>query len=110
MFPSVPWQRCQFHLSRNAQNYALRREEKGRIAADIRDILNWPGLEDAEAMLQRKASEWADDNPVLADWMAENLPEAFAVHQLEQSVPKENTEKRLRSRHVIYFRYGDSDF
>ena len=54
VFPSLPWQRCQFHLSQNVQAYARRVEERSEIAQDIRDIFNCPTLEDAEVMLQKK--------------------------------------------------------
>lgn len=31
VFPSVPWQRCQFHLAHNAQAHARNREESQQI-------------------------------------------------------------------------------
>ena len=37
VYPSVPWNRCQFHLSKNAQEYARRKEDKPRIAQAMRD-------------------------------------------------------------------------
>ena len=42
VFPSVPWQRCQFHLSQNAQRYARRSDQRAAIATDIRDIFKCP--------------------------------------------------------------------
>ncbi|CDS55094.1 Mobile element protein [Polaromonas sp. CG9_12] len=32
MFPGVPWQRCQFHLQRNAQGYVSRLEQRTPVA------------------------------------------------------------------------------
>ena len=32
VFPAVPWQRCQFHLSQNAQRFARRLEERAQLA------------------------------------------------------------------------------
>ena len=52
VFPSVPWQRCQFHLSQNAQRYARRSDQRAAIATDIRDIFNAPSGGEAEAMLR----------------------------------------------------------
>jgi putative transposase len=40
VFPSVPWQRCQFHLQQNAQAYVPKREWKREVARDIRYIFN----------------------------------------------------------------------
>jgi len=46
-FPSVPWQRCQFHLQQNAQQYVSKRRQKKIVAADIRAIFNSASTDDA---------------------------------------------------------------
>jgi transposase-like protein len=35
VFPSVPWQRCQFHLQQNAQAYVPRLEIRQEVAESI---------------------------------------------------------------------------
>ena len=40
VFPSIPWQRCQFHMSKNAQSYAPKKSLKEPIAQAMRDIFN----------------------------------------------------------------------
>lgn len=40
VFPSVPWQRCQFHLQQNAQKYVPKQSMKKEVAEDIRIICN----------------------------------------------------------------------
>ena len=72
VFPSVPWQRCQFHLSQNAQRYARRSDQRAAIATDIRDIFNAPSGGEAEAMLRARVEQYYDRNPELADWMETN--------------------------------------
>ena len=42
VFPAVPWQRCQFHLSQNAQRFARRLQERGQIGQAMRDIFKVP--------------------------------------------------------------------
>ena len=42
VFPSVPWQRCQVHLSQNAQRFARRSDERAAIATDIPRHLQLP--------------------------------------------------------------------
>ena len=42
VFPSIPWQRCQFHLQQNAQAYVTNRGKKREVAAMIRAILTAP--------------------------------------------------------------------
>ena len=49
-FPSVPWQRCQFHLCQNAQAYAPKKSMKVEIAEAMREIFNSPTLEMALEM------------------------------------------------------------
>ncbi|MCD8542901.1 MAG: IS256 family transposase [Gammaproteobacteria bacterium] len=39
VFPSVPWQRCQFHLQQNAQAYFTKQSRKREVADSIRAIL-----------------------------------------------------------------------
>ena len=47
VFPSVPWQRCQFHLQQNAQSYVPKVSMKKEVALDIRHIFNAPNIEEA---------------------------------------------------------------
>ena len=51
VFPSVPWQRCQFHLTQNAQAHAHNRAQAREMGQAIRDIFNCPSLAYAEAMV-----------------------------------------------------------
>ena len=39
VFPSVPWQRCQFHLQQNAQAYAPRPELRTRVSTETARIV-----------------------------------------------------------------------
>ena len=61
VFPSIPWQRCQFFLAQNAQAHAAQAREMGQA---IRDIFNCPSLADAEAMVGRVAQRFATENPL----------------------------------------------
>ena len=51
VFPSVPWQRCQFHLQRNAQAYVPHVTQRKEVAQDIRDIFNAPSRPEADRLL-----------------------------------------------------------
>ena len=106
VFPALPWQRCQFHLSQNAQRFARRLPERGVIGQAMRDIFNSPTLEDAEAMLTRKIQTFAETNQVLARWMEDNLREGLTVYAFPRSLHKkirtinnvENLNKQIRRR------------
>ena len=88
VFPAVPWQRCQFHLSQNAQRFARRLQERGQIGQAMRDIFNSPTLEDAEAMLKRKIKAFTETNQALAQWMEDNVREGLTVYAFPRSLHK----------------------
>jgi putative transposase len=48
IFLSIPWQRCQFHMSKNFQNYASKKNLKEPIAQAMRDIFNSSDLNGAK--------------------------------------------------------------
>ncbi len=96
VFPALPWQRCQFHLSQNAQRFARRLEERGEIGQAMRDIFNSPTLEDAEAMLKRKIQAFAETNQALAQWMEENVREGLTVLRLPPKPAPEDPDDQGR--------------
>jgi len=83
--PSVPWQRCQFHLQQNAGAYVARLDQKKTVALRIRSIFNAPDKAEAERLLRQFVDAWKSDAPRLAQWAEENLPEGFAVFNLPHS-------------------------
>ena len=85
VFPSVPWQRCQFHLQQNAQKYVPRLDLRESVARSIRSIFNAPNRDEAERLLSQALSLWRADNPRLASWAEANLAEGFAVFGLPAS-------------------------
>ena len=82
IFPSVPWQRCQFHLQQNAQAYVPRLEMRAQVAEDIRSIFNSPDLAAAGLRLKKIATSYATTAPKLSAWMELNLPQGLSVFAL----------------------------
>lgn len=91
-FNASPWQRCQFHLQRNAQSYVPKQSMKTDVASDIKAIFTSNDLAHAELMLEEMVKKYAKSAPELAKWMEENIPEGFTVF----SLPK-NVRTRLRT-------------
>lgn len=85
VFPSIPWQRCQFHLQQNAQSYVPKRELKKSVAADIRYIFNAPNITEAERLLKIYVDKYTKEAPDLAKWMENNIPESLTVMQFPES-------------------------
>jgi putative transposase len=82
VFPGVIHQRCQCHLQRNASAYVPRQKWKAETAADLRDIFNAPGRDDAEVRLKKTVEKWKKKAPKLTDWMEENIPQGLEVYTL----------------------------
>jgi transposase-like protein len=82
VFPSVPWQRCQFHLQQNAQAYVPRLDMRASVAEDIRSIFNSQDLASAQARLKTLVDFYSKSAPKLSAWMEENIPQGFAVFSL----------------------------
>jgi len=89
---STPWQRCQFHLQQNAQEYVTKQHLKGKIASDIKVIFNADDRAHAEERLKDFVKTYGESQPRLVAWAEENLPEGFTVF----SFP-EVQRKRLRT-------------
>jgi transposase-like protein len=79
LFPSVPWQRCQFHLQQNAQAYVPRQDMRQHVAVDIRAIFNAPDRAEAERLLKITVQKYEKSAPQLASWLEENIPEGLTV-------------------------------
>jgi len=75
----TPWQRCQFHLQQNAQEYVTKQHLKGKVAADIRVIFNADDRAHAEERLKDFVKTYSETQPKLAAWAEENLPDGFTV-------------------------------
>ncbi len=79
VLPSVPWQRCQFHLQHNAQAYVTRLDQREPVARRIRAIFNAPERAEALRLLNETVAQRRQEAPKLADWAEANLPDGFAV-------------------------------
>ena len=76
VFPSVPWQRCQFHLQQNAQAYVPRVSLKKEVASDIRHIFNAPNDSEANRLLKSTISKYEKSAPKLSEWLEVSIPNA----------------------------------
>jgi transposase-like protein len=113
VFPSVPWQRCQFHLQQNAQAYVTKRDRKSEVAESIRAVFDAENTVEAERILKQVIARYEKDMPQLAKWMQENLFEGLAIFNFPSAHRKKlrtsniaervNQEIRRRSRVVRIF-------
>ena len=96
VFPSVPWQRCPFHLAQNAQSYSPRKSTGVEIAEVMREIFNSPTLDMALEMKRRAIEKYEKRAPEFAKWLEMNVDEGLTIYPL----PKEHR-KQLRTSNGI---------
>jgi putative transposase len=84
-FPGVQWQRCRFHLMRNALAHVPREEMKREVVDDLRSVLDSADEHTAGEQLGRVVRKYQKTAPKLAQWMEENVRESFAVFRLPQA-------------------------
>lgn len=89
---AATWQRCQFHLARNAIHHAPNARIRKRIGAELRTVWNASTLAKAETALAELVASYRTSAPKLAAWLEENAPEGLAVFTLP-----EHHRRRLRT-------------
>lgn len=82
VFPTVPWQRCQFHLQQNAGQHVPRQSMRKAVAEDLRNVFNAPDADEARRLLERFLTAWEAKAPQLTAWAATAVSECFAVFAL----------------------------
>jgi putative transposase len=92
----VPWQRCQFHLMKNALAYVPRAEMQAEVVADLRAVFDAPDRPEAERRLGSAVKKYRTSAPKLADWLEANFPEGLAVLALPRS-----HRRRLRTSNML---------
>jgi putative transposase len=85
VFPSVSWQRCQFHLQQNAQSYIPKKSMKKEVAEDIRTIFNAPNRTESDRQLKLMMSKYEKSAPQLSEWMEISIPEGLTVFDFKSS-------------------------
>jgi putative transposase len=90
--PTVPWQRCQFHLQQNAQHYVPRQRTKQEIAERIRTIFAAPDDQEAVRLLKIFLDDYRKDAPDLVNWAELAIPEELVM----LTMPKK-PQQRLRT-------------
>ena len=106
------WQRCQFHLARNAIHHAPSLAIRKRIGAELREGWNAGSLAKAETVLAELVTSWRDTAPKPAAWLEESVPEGLAVlslpehhrRRLRTSNPMERAVQQELKRHTVKVR------
>jgi putative transposase len=83
-FAGVLWQRCQFHLSQNAQSYAPKKSMKKEISVTMRKIFESKTREEAEKNRLEAMEQYHKKAPEFAEWLEENIDEGLTIYERPQ--------------------------
>jgi len=85
LFNGVPWQRCQFHLQRNAQAYVPKKTMQKEVKDSLADIFAAPCGQLAQTRLSFYIEKYAEVAPKLSEWMETNVAEGLTVFEFPQA-------------------------
>lgn len=95
-FGSASWNRCHVHLQRNAFAYVPKVAMRKEVAGDIGSILTAPDLDEAKRLLEKYVKKYEPTASRLSIWMEENIPDGFAVFELDKKF-----RSKMRSTNMI---------
>lgn len=100
IFPTVKWQRCQFHLQQNAGHHVSRKEMRRELSNDIRTVFNAPDQEEAKRYLNKMVQKYEEKFPELSRWLEENVPESLTVFSIPQKHRKKLRTSNMAERQM----------
>jgi transposase-like protein len=80
----VPWQRCQFHLQRNASAHVPKVAMRREVARALRSIFNAPDRDEARRRLQIVVESYRKSAPQLAAWIDDNVTEGLTIFEFPE--------------------------
>ena len=95
VFPSVPWQRCQFHFSKNIADKAPKKYQAG-IRAELNEMFNCQSLEDARKVRDHILDDYRD----VAESAMNCLEEGFESAMTIMALPKHLRRYYRTSNHI----------
>jgi putative transposase len=113
VFPSVKWQRCQFHMAQNAQSYAPKESMKKELGEAVRRIFHSYDYETAKEEKRKTIEKYKASAPEFVNWLDENIDEGLTCFSFPEEHRKKirtvnglerlNKEIRRRTRVVTLF-------
>jgi len=96
VMPSVPWQRCIFHLAQNAASHSPSKALKKELCDSVRKLYQAEDLAEAEQRLKKTIDQYSDSAGDFCEWLDENFREGLTFFNF----PK-NHWKRIRTVNVV---------
>lgn len=77
IFPSISWQRCQFHMMQNAMRYAPKKTMIEPITEAMREIFNAKNLEESLKRIRETADAFSRAAPEFVKWLESNVEDGL---------------------------------
>lgn len=94
--PSVPWQRCLFHLAQNAGSYAPNAQLKLEICQAVKELYQAIDRDEADIRMKKTIEKYRDKASKFCDWLEENFIEGLTFYKY----PKHHW-KKIRTVNVV---------
>ena len=92
VLPSIPWQRCIFHLAENALAYSPTIGMKQEISQAVKELYQSIDKIEAETRLKRTVDRFKDKASRFCEWLEENFIEGLTFYNF----PKAHWKKYVR--------------
>lgn len=89
VFPSIKWQRYQFHMAQNAQSYVPKEAMRKEIGESLSRIFKSSSRKEAEEEKQKCIEKYKKSAPEFVNWLEKNVEEGLTCF----SFPKKHREK-----------------
>ena len=96
VLPSIPWQRCIFHLAENALAYSPTIGMKQEISQAVKELYQSIDKIEAETRLKRTVDRFKDKASRFCEWLEENFIEGLTFYNF----PKAHW-KKIRTVNII---------
>lgn len=113
VFPSIKWQRCQFHMAQNAQAYVPKESMKEEIGEAVRRIFHSCDYTAAQEEKRKCVEKYKTSAPEFVKWLENNIEEGLTCFRFPDSHRKKirtvnglerlNKEIRRRTRVATLF-------
>ena len=117
VFPTVPWQRCQFHFSRNITNKAPKKYQTG-LRAELQELFNCKTIAEACKVRDRIIEDYRDVAESAVTCLDEGFESAMTVmllpawlrrfYRTSNQIERLNKELKRRSKVIGVFPNEDS--
>ena len=117
VFPSVPWQRCQFHFSRNITDKAPKKYQAG-LRTELQELFNCKTLTEARKVRNRIMEDYRDVAESAVTCLDEGFESAMTVmllpawlrrfYRTSNQIERLNKELKRRSKVIGVFPNEDS--